>query len=78
MSQGIHYRYCKVPRYASETSYYQKFKNEQLWDNVNCNENLVKQFFWGVFFWWAIFLGAYFRGVIKNAKNVENVENVER
>ena len=26
----IYYRYCRGPRYASETSYYKKFENEQL------------------------------------------------
>ena len=26
----IYYRYCRGPIYASETSYYSKFKNEQL------------------------------------------------
>ena len=50
----IYYRYCRGPRYASETSYYKKFENEELQDNVKSNKNLKKQFSWG----------AYFQGVI--------------
>ena len=46
----ICYRYYKGPRYASETSYYKKFENEELQDNVKSNKNLVKQFSWGVIF----------------------------
>ena len=52
----IYYRYYRGPRYASETSYYKKFENEELQDNVKSNKNLVKQFSLGV-----IFLGAIFR-----------------
>ena len=58
-------------RYASETSYYKKLKNEQLQDNVSNNEKLVKHFLvghlseGGQFFWGSIFLSrAIFRGVI--------------
>ena len=53
-------------RYASETSYYKKLKNEQLQDNVSNNEKLVKHFLvghfsggeggGGQFFWGSIFL----------------------
>ena len=35
------------PRYASETSYYKKRKNEQ--DDVNNNEKLVKKFIEDIF-----------------------------
>ena len=73
----IYYRYYKGPRYASETSYYKKFENEEPQDNVKSNKNLVKQFSWGaifrgvfsvgqfssgVYFRGAIFSGAFFRG----------------
>ena len=54
----IYYRHCRGPRYASETSYYKKFENEE--DNVKSNKNLVKQFSGGR----AFFLWAYFRGII--------------
>ena len=30
----IYHRYYRGPRYASETSYYKKFENEELQDNV--------------------------------------------
>ena len=53
-------------RYASETSYYKKLKNEQLQDNASNNEKLVKHFLvghfsggeggGGQFFWGSIFL----------------------
>ena len=63
----IYYRYYRGPRCASETSYYKKFENDELQDNVKSNKNLVKQFSGGNFpgghfsgrqFSW----GAYFRG----------------
>ena len=41
----IYCRCCRGPRYTSETSYYKKFKTEQLKDHVKSNKNLVKQFF---------------------------------
>ena len=59
-----HYRRCRGPRYASATSYYKKFKDEQLQDNVNNNKNLVKQFFWGAIFLGGIFQGDNFPGLI--------------
>ena len=56
----IYYRYCRGPRYTSETGYYKKFENEE--DNVRSNKNLVKQFSGGwAFFRRAIFSGAFFR-----------------
>ena len=58
----IYYRYYRGPRYASETSYYKKFENEELQDNVKSNKNIVKQFSWGTFFRGAIFLGGLFPG----------------
>ena len=70
----IYCRCCRGPRYTSETSYYKKFKTEQLKDHVKSNKNLVKQFFGErgggggrtifleAIFRVAIFLGAYFRG----------------
>ena len=30
----IYHRYYRGPRYASETSYYKEFENEELQDNV--------------------------------------------
>ena len=75
----IYYRCCRDPRYTTETSYYKKFKKEQLQDNVKSNKNLTKQFFWvesivreaiflgGIFprgnFPGRIFLGGIFLGV---------------
>ena len=56
----IYYRYYKGPRYASETSYYKKFENEELQDNVKSNKNLAKQFSWGAFFLGGIFPGGIF------------------
>ena len=51
-------------RYASETSYYKKLKNEQLQDNVSNNEKLVKHFLVGHFSGGegggAVFLGEHF------------------
>ena len=37
------------PRYASETSYYKKRKNEKVQDDVNNNEKLVKKFIEDIF-----------------------------
>ena len=64
----IYYRHCRGPRYASETSYYKKFENEE--DNVKSNKNLVKQFSeggnfpGGQFSWGAFYRGSIFRGPI--------------
>ena len=55
----IYYRYCRGPRYASETSYYKKFENEE--DNVKSNKNQVKQFSRGNFLG-ALIFGGYFSG----------------
>ena len=61
----IYYRYCKGSRYASEISYYKKFENEELQDNVKSNKNLMKQFSWGVFFrGGGNFLGGFISGGI--------------
>ena len=50
-------------RYASETSYDKKLKNEQLQDNVSNNEKLVKHFLVGHFSGGGSFSGgAFFRG----------------
>ena len=38
----IYYKYCMAPTYASETSYYKKFENEQLQDNVESNKVLIQ------------------------------------
>ena len=58
----IYYRYCRGPRYTSETSYYKKFENEQLKYNVKSNKNLVKQFVGYKFSWGAFFRGGNFPG----------------
>ena len=72
----FYYGWCRGSRYASETSSYEKFKNEQLKDNVNIK--LIKQFFGvqvsceghfprGAIFRGAIFFGVYFRGVFSGS-----------
>ena len=76
MSQGVLLWMMQGSRYASETSSYEKFKNEQLKDNVNIK--LIKQFFRvqvsceghfprGAIFRRAIFFGVYFRGVFSGS-----------
>ena len=57
----IHCRCWRGPIYVSETSYYKKRKNEQQKDNVDCNKNLVKQFFRGTIFRGQFSLGVYFQ-----------------
>ena len=58
----IYHRYYRGPRYASETSHYKKFENEELEDNVKSNKNLVKQFSWGAIFRGDNFPGGNFLG----------------
>ena len=68
MSQEDPLQMYSGPRYASETSYYKKRKNEQ--DDVNNNEKLVKkiiedifpEFFGGQLSWGKFSGGNFLRG----------------
>ena len=58
----IYYRYCRGPRYASETRYYKKFETIFLGGNLPRGHFSGWQFSWGAYFRGAIFSGTYFPG----------------